>query len=35
VHLGRRTAVAEARLVQESTGSLLATATSTLLVVRP
>lgn len=35
VHLGRRTAVAEARLVQESTGMLLATATSTLLVVRP
>ncbi|HET6910029.1 MAG TPA: PaaI family thioesterase [Mycobacteriales bacterium] len=35
VHFGRRTAVAEARLVQETTGALLATATSTLLVVRP
>ena len=35
VHLGKRTAVAEARLVQEATGTLLATATSTLLVVRP
>jgi uncharacterized protein (TIGR00369 family) len=35
VHLGRRTATAEARLVQEETGSLLATSTSTLLLIRP
>ena len=35
VHLGRRTATAEARLVQEETGALLATATSTLLLMRP
>jgi uncharacterized protein (TIGR00369 family) len=35
VHSGRRTATAEARLVDESTGQLLATATSTLLVFRP
>lgn len=33
VHLGRRTATAEARLIQEDTGSLLATATSSLLVL--
>jgi uncharacterized protein (TIGR00369 family) len=33
VHLGRRTATAEARLTQEDTGSLLATATSSLLVL--
>jgi uncharacterized protein (TIGR00369 family) len=33
VHLGRRTATAEARLVQEDTGTLLATATSGLLVL--
>lgn len=35
VHLGRRTATAEARLVQENTGAILATATSTLMVLRP
>ena len=35
VHLGRRTATAEGRLVQESTGALLATATSTLMVLQP
>ena len=35
VHLGRRTATAEATLKQESSGLLLATATSTLLVMRP
>ena len=35
VHLGRRTATAEARLVQQGGGALLATATSTLLVIRP
>jgi acyl-coenzyme A thioesterase PaaI-like protein len=35
VHLGRRTATAEARVIQESTGELLATATSSLLVLRP
>jgi uncharacterized protein (TIGR00369 family) len=33
VHLGRRTATAEAQLVQEETGQLLATATSSLLVL--
>jgi uncharacterized protein (TIGR00369 family) len=33
VHLGRRTATAEARLIQEDTGRLLATATSSLLVM--
>ncbi|HVS67133.1 MAG TPA: PaaI family thioesterase [Mycobacteriales bacterium] len=33
VHLGRRTATADARLVQEETGALLATATSSLLVL--
>jgi uncharacterized protein (TIGR00369 family) len=33
VHLGRRTATAEARLVREDTGTLLATATSSLLVL--
>jgi uncharacterized protein (TIGR00369 family) len=33
VHLGRRTATAEARLVQADTGRLLATATSSLLVM--
>ncbi|HVV74916.1 MAG TPA: PaaI family thioesterase [Mycobacteriales bacterium] len=33
VHLGRRTATAEGRLVQADTGSLLATATSSLLVL--
>lgn len=33
VHLGRRTATAEAQLVAEETGSLLATATSSLLVL--
>jgi acyl-coenzyme A thioesterase PaaI-like protein len=35
VHHGRRTATAEARLVAEETGQLLATATSTLLVMGP
>jgi uncharacterized protein (TIGR00369 family) len=35
VHLGRRTATAEAALKQQSSGLLLATATSTLLVTRP
>lgn len=35
VHLGRRTATAEATLKQQSSGLLLATATSTLLVSRP
>ena len=35
VHLGRRTATAEAQLTQQSSGLLLATATSTLLVLRP
>jgi uncharacterized protein (TIGR00369 family) len=35
VHLGRRTATAEARLVAEESGALLATATSTLLLMRP
>ena len=35
VHNGRRTATAEGRVVEKSTGRLLATATSTLLVVRP
>ena len=35
VHAGRRTATAEARLVAEATGKLLATATSTLLIVTP
>lgn len=34
VHVGRRTATAEARLLQQDTGFLLATATSTLLVMR-
>ncbi|HVT64643.1 MAG TPA: PaaI family thioesterase [Mycobacteriales bacterium] len=33
VHLGRRTATAEAQLIQESTSALLATATSSLLVL--
>jgi uncharacterized protein (TIGR00369 family) len=33
VHLGRRTATAQAELVAEESGSLLATATSSLLVV--
>ena len=33
VHLGRRTASAEGRVVAEDTGKLLATATSTLMVV--
>ena len=32
-HAGRRTAIAEAQLVAEATGKLLATATSTLLIV--
>ena len=35
VHDGRRTATAEARVVAPSTGKLLATATSTVLVLRP
>jgi len=35
VHLGRRTGVAEGRVVAADTGKLLATATSTLLVVEP
>jgi uncharacterized protein (TIGR00369 family) len=35
VHQGRRTATAEARLVDDNVGQLYATATSTLLVVRP
>ena len=35
VHQGRRTATAEARLMDKSMGQLLATATSTLLLVRP
>ena len=35
VHLGRRTATAEATLTQQATGRLLATATSSLLVVQP
>ena len=35
VHNGRRTATAEARLVDRATGRLLATGTSTLLIVRP
>lgn len=35
VHLGRRTATTEATLKQQSSGLLLATATSTLLVTRP
>ncbi|MGN6474125.1 MAG: PaaI family thioesterase [Mycobacteriales bacterium] len=35
VHLGRRTATAQAELVAEDTGSLLATATSSLLVLQP
>ena len=35
VHQGRRTATAEARVVAEDSGRLLATATSTLLLVRP
>jgi uncharacterized protein (TIGR00369 family) len=34
VHLGRRTATAEARLVADATGRVLATGTSTLLVTR-
>src|SRR5436305_10841121 len=34
VHQGRRTATAEARLLDKSMGQLLATATSTLLLVR-
>jgi uncharacterized protein (TIGR00369 family) len=32
IHVGRRTATAEARLVQESTGKLLAHGTTTCLV---
>lgn len=35
VHLGRRTATAEARLTAADTGKVLATGTSTLLVVGP
>ena len=35
VHRGRRTATAEATLVEASTGRLLATASSTLLVLQP
>jgi uncharacterized protein (TIGR00369 family) len=35
VHKGRRTATAEATLVEASTGRLLATATSSLLVLQP
>jgi uncharacterized protein (TIGR00369 family) len=35
VHHGRRTATAEGRIVAEETGSLLATGTSTLLVIQP
>jgi uncharacterized protein (TIGR00369 family) len=35
VHQGRRTATAEARLVDDAMGQVLATGTSTLLVVRP
>jgi uncharacterized protein (TIGR00369 family) len=35
VHSGRRTATAEARLVDEAMGQVLATATSSLLVMRP
>jgi len=35
VHNGRRTATAEGRIVESGTGRLLATSTSTLLVVRP
>lgn len=35
VHQGRRTATAEARLVDAELGRVLATSTSTLLVVRP
>jgi uncharacterized protein (TIGR00369 family) len=35
VHKGRRTATAEAKLVESSTGRLLATATSSLLVLQP
>ena len=35
VHRGRRTATAEATLVEASTGRLLATATSSLLVLQP
>jgi len=35
VHLGRRTATAAAELRQEETGALLATATSTLMLLRP
>ena len=35
VHNGRRTATAEARVVEPTSGRLLATSTSTLLVVRP
>jgi uncharacterized protein (TIGR00369 family) len=34
-HNGRRTATAEGRVVEPATGRLLATSTSTLLVVRP
>ena len=34
-HAGRRTATAEARLIVEATGKLLATSTSTLLIVAP
>jgi len=35
VHKGRRTATAEATLIEASTGRLLATATSSLLVLQP
>ena len=35
VHRGRRTAAAEATLIEASTGRLLATATSSLLVLQP
>ena len=35
VHNGRRTATAEGRVIEPTTGRLLATSTSTLLVVRP
>jgi uncharacterized protein (TIGR00369 family) len=35
LHSGRRTATAEARLVAEASGKLLASATSTLLIVTP
>ena len=35
LHAGRRTATAESRLIAEDTAKLLATATSTLLIVAP